>query len=148
MTNEKPRVLLVEDNADDRELAMLAFDEAGLRNQIAASEDASQALDRLRTWETEVHGKPHFPSVILLDIKLPGDDGFHVLQSVRANPSTRFLPVVMLSSSTEESDIARSYELGANSYLCKPVNFDHFVELARAIKEYWLQLNEVAPNLA
>lgn len=148
MTNEKPRVLLVEDNADDRELAMLAFDEAGLRDQIAASEDASQALDRLRTWETEVHGQPHFPSLILLDIKLPGADGFQVLQSIRANPSTRFLPVVMLSSSTEDSDIARSYELGANSYLCKPVNFDHFVELARAIKDYWLQLNEVAPNLA
>ena len=148
MKHGKPLVLLVEDNADDRELAMLAFDEAGLRNKVAACEDEPQALALLREWESDALGRPHAPGLILLDIKLTGGDGFHLLQTLRAMPSLRHVPVVMLSSSSESADIARSYELGANSYLRKPVDFESFVAVARTLGHYWLQLNEPPPSLA
>lgn len=150
MKNGNSRILLVEDNADDIELTLLAFDQVGLRNQVVASEDAEEALDRLHAWETETEQShsAYYPSLVLLDVKLPGKDGFHVLHAIRSNPATRHVPVIMLSSSSEESDILRSYELGANSYLRKPVNFERFVEVARALNLYWLQLNEAAPNRA
>ena len=147
MKATKATVLLVEDNADDRELAMLAFEEAGIRENVAACEDAEQALDQLKKWETDPAGR-HRPGLVLLDIQLPGENGFQVLKSIRANPFTRFVPVVMLSSSSEESDIIKSYKLGANSYVRKPVDFASFVELARVFEQYWLNLNEAPQNFA
>lgn len=149
MKKEMASVLLVEDNPDDRELAMLAFEEVGLREDVVPCEDAEQALEQLRRWETEPDsGKcPHRPDLILLDIKLPGADGFQVLEAVRANRFTRFVPVVMLSSSSEESDVIKSYQLGANGYIRKPVNFERFVEVAREIKMYWLTLNKTPSSV-
>lgn len=149
MNSETANVLLVEDNPDDRELAMLAFDEVGLLDGIVACEDAEQALEQLDKWQHEPgNGEAaHRPDLILLDIKLPGSDGFHVLESVRANPFTRFVPVVMLSSSSEQSDIIKSYQLGANGYIRKPVNFERFVEVAGDIKRYWLTLNETPSTI-
>ena len=147
MKKQMASVLLVEDNPDDRELAMLAFEEVGLRQGVVACEDAEQALEQLRKWETkpDAGGMARRPDLILLDIKLPGDSGFRVLEAVRANRFTRFVPVVMLSSSSEESDVMKSYETGANSYIRKPVNFEQFVEVARELKMYWLTLN-VTPS--
>ncbi len=149
MKTETATVLLVEDNPDDRELAMLAFEEVGLRKGVVACEDAKQALEQLRKWEQEpdTGGVPRPPDLILLDIKLPGDDGFRVLQAVRANQFTRYVPVIMLSSSSEQSDVIKSYQLGANGYIRKPVNFERFVEVAREIERYWLTLNETPSSV-
>jgi two-component system response regulator len=148
MKQTKPSVLLVEDNADDRELAMLAFEEVGIRDRVGACEDAERALELFRKWETDPTGRPHRPSLVLIDIQLPGADGFQVLKAIRANPFTRFVPVVMLSSSSEESDIVKSYKMGANSYVRKPVDFARFVELARVFELYWLNLNDTPQNFA
>ncbi len=144
MSTETASVLLVEDNPDDRELAMLAFDEVGLLDSVVACEDAEQALEQLNKWQPGPNDgeSTHRPDLILLDIKLPGRDGFDLLKAVRDNPFTRFVPVIMLSSSSEQSDIVKSYELGANGYVRKPVNFERFVEVAADIKRYWLTLNE------
>lgn len=149
MSSETASVLLVEDNPDDRELAMLAFDDVGLRDDVVACEDAEQALEQLDNWQQEQNdgATPHRPDLILLDIKLPGRDGFHVLKAVRANPFTRFVPVIMLSSSSEQSDITKSYQLGANGYVRKPVNFERFVEVAGYIKRFWLTLNETPSSI-
>ncbi|UCH49675.1 MAG: response regulator [Betaproteobacteria bacterium] len=149
MKSETTTVLLVEDNPDGRELAMLAFEEVGLLESVVACEDAEQALEQLSKWEQEPSDGafPHRPDLILLDIKLPGSDGFHVLEAVRANSFTRFVPVIMLSSSSEESDIIKSYQLGANGYIRKPVNFERFVEVAGEIKSYWLTLNETPSTI-
>lgn len=141
-------VLLVEDSADDRELAMLAFEEIGLRQSVIACEDAENALEQFRLWGTDKANGGRVPGLILLDVKLPCGDGFRVLESVRACPLMRFVPVVMLSSSSEESDLIKSFELGANSYIRKPVGFDQFVEVARALDAYWLKLNEAPPTIA
>lgn len=136
-------VLLVDDNADDRELAMLAFREVGLHEKkVVACETAEQALEKLTKWQTGNVDASKLPSLILVDIKLPRGDGFQVLQAVRSHAATSFIPVVMLSNSSEEADLIRSYQLGANSYLRKPVGFDHFVEIAQALGTYWLGLNE------
>jgi two-component system response regulator len=149
MKKEMASVLLVEDNPDDRELAMLAFEEVGLRDSVVACEDAERALEQLRKWETEpdANGFSRRPGLILLDIKLPGDNGFQLLEAVRANRFTWFVPVVMLSSSSEKSDVVKSYQLGANGYIRKPVNFERFVEVAREIKMYWLTLNETPASV-
>lgn len=149
MNSETATVLLVEDNPDDRELAMLAFEEVGLLESVVTCEDAEHALEQLDGWEQEASDGRcrHRPDLILLDIKLPGSDGFHVLQAVRANPFTRFVPVIMLSSSSEESDMIKSYQLGANGYVRKPVNFERFVEVAGEIKRYWLTLNETPSTI-
>ena len=149
MKSKAATILLVEDNPDDRELAMLAFEDVGLHEGVVACEDAEQALEQLNKWEQESSdGRcAQRPDLILLDIKLPGSDGFHVLEAVRDNPFTRFVPVIMLSSSSEQSDITKSYQLGANSYVRKPVNFERFVEVAGEIKRYWLTLNETPSTI-
>lgn len=135
-------ILLVEDNPDDEALTLHAFQEQNLANQVMVVRDGVQALDYL--FGRGVHAARDLarpPAVVLLDLKLPRVDGLEVLRQVRANQRTRFQPVVVLTSSTEERDVVESYRLGCNSYVRKPVDFDEFVGAARQLGLYWLLLN-------
>jgi CheY-like chemotaxis protein len=134
-------ILLVEDNPVDLDLALRAFARRQLLNPIEVARDGEEALAWLPRWAA---GAP-LPLVVLLDLKLPRIDGLEVLQRLRENPLSRGLPVVVLTSSSEELDIAAAYDRGANSYIVKPVNFDNFVQVASRIELYWL-LTNVAPG--
>ena len=137
-------LLLVEDNPDDEALTLRALRRNNVANEIIVARDGQEALDYL-------FGKGAFdgrdtleqPQVILLDLKLPKIDGLQVLEQLRAELKTRHIPVVVLTSSNEESDIIRSYDLGANSYVRKPVDFEQFLQAARQLGLYWMILNEV-----
>src|SRR5689334_4582665 len=112
-------ILLVEDNPDDEELALLAFERSRIANELIVARDGEEALSVLRSLDP-------LPQVVLLDLKLPKVDGLEVLRQLRADPRTRRLPVVVMTSSREEEDLLRSYDLGANSYVRKPVDFAQF----------------------
>jgi CheY-like chemotaxis protein len=138
------RILLVEDNEDDIELTLIAFRRQQLANDLIIARDGQEALEIL-------HGTPSRPAqplpvVVLLDLKLPRRDGFEVLDAIRAHPQTRLLPVVVLTSSAQERDRLKTYKLGANSYIVKPVDFEQFLEAARQIGMYWLMLNTAPPD--
>jgi two-component system response regulator len=134
-------VLLVEDNPDDVALTRRAFGRSRLANRIVVAEDGERALELLHGPRAD--GEPPLePEVVLLDLKLPKVDGLEVLRRIRAEPRTRRLPVVVLTSSDEERDVVSSYDLGANSFVRKPVDFAEFVEAARQLGLYWLVLNE------
>lgn len=136
-------ILLVEDNPDDVELTFRALRKSKILNEIVLANDGVEALDYL-------FGRGKFagrdtsimPQVILLDLKMPRMDGLDVLHSIRANESTKLLPVVILTTSSEDRDRIESYSLGANSYIRKPVDFNQFVEAVRQLGLYWLVLNE------
>jgi len=130
-------ILLVEDNADDEALTLRAFRKNNLTNEIIVKRDGAEALAWLFDEEREVD-----PQVVLLDLKLPKVDGLEVLRRIRADPRTSLLPVVILTSSSVESDLVRGYELRANSYIRKPVDFQRFIDAAREIGLYWLVMNE------
>jgi len=130
-------ILLVEDNADDEALTLRAFRKNNLTNEIIVKRDGAEALAWLFDEEREVD-----PQVVLLDLKLPKVDGLEVLRRIRADPRTSLLPVVILTSSSMESDLVRGYELRANSYIRKPVDFQRFIDAAREIGLYWLVMNE------
>ena len=137
-------LLLVEDNPDDEALTLRALRKHKLANEIVVARDGQEALEYL--FAERVHGTEEaieLPQVILLDLKLPKIDGLQVLERLRSEPRTRHVPVVVLTSSNEEQDIIRSYDLGANSYVRKPVDFEQFLEAARQLGLYWLVLNEV-----
>jgi CheY-like chemotaxis protein len=152
MSAETVEILLVEDNPNDVELTLHAFEKHKLANSIHVARDGQEALDYL-FGELGNGGDPGHgpPKVILLDLKLPKVDGLEVLRTIRADPSLRTVPVVILTSSREERDVVESYNLGVNSYIVKPIEFDKFVETVRALEFYWLLLNEppvtVAPDL-
>ncbi len=140
-------ILLVEDNPDDAELAIRAFARTPIKSEIAVARDGVEALDYLHAKGGYAAGPPPVPpDVMLLDLNLPRMDGLEVLRNVRADQRTRRLPVVIMSSSMEETDIVRSYELGANSYVRKPVSFAEFVDAANKVGTYWLTLNQPAPR--
>jgi two-component system, response regulator len=136
-------ILLVEDNQDDEELALLAFDRSRIANEMVVVRDGQEALDYLLGTERNA-GKDAkaLPELVLLDLKLPKVDGLEVLRQLRAHPRTRRLPIVVLTSSREEEDLIRSYDLGANSYVRKPVEFNSFADAIRQLQMYWLVLNE------
>ena len=134
-------ILLVEDNDDDVELTLRAFRKNQIHNEIRVARDGAEALANLVEPSSE-----RLPAVVLLDLKLPKVDGLEVLRQIRAHERTRLLPVVILTSSREESDLVSGYELGANSYVRKPVDFGDFVEAARQLGLYWLLLNEAPPE--
>lgn len=140
-------ILLVEDNPNDLELARRAFERHKIVNHIEVAEDGREALDFLfgegqyADRDTSVQ-----PTVILLDLKLPKVDGFEVLRRIRKDDRTRFLPVVILTSSREEEDRLTGYGCGANSYVRKPVEFDEFSEAVRELGLYWMILNEPPPH--
>jgi two-component system response regulator len=137
---ETLEILLVEDNPNDLELALHAFKKHNFSNNIEVARDGQEALDYLLGGNGRAPGIP--PRMILLDLKLPKVDGLQVLREIRANPTLRHLAVVILTSSREESDIVESYNLGVNSYIVKPVDFDKFVETVQTLGFYWLLLNE------
>lgn len=137
-------LLLVEDNPDDEALTLRALQKYKLANQIVVARDGQEALDFLFC-EGEYSDRDieDQPQVILLDLKLPKLDGLQVLERLRARTETQYIPVVVLTSSNEEQDMLSSYNLGANSYVRKPVDFEQFLEAARQLGLYWLVLNEV-----
>lgn len=145
--NRPAHILLVEDNPMDVELTLDAFKEAKLLNTIHVSPNGQAALDYLFGSGVYVDRNAYpMPNLILLDLKLPGIDGFDVLRRVKAAPGIKRLPVIILTSSKEEGDRDLSYDIGANSYLVKPVSFDGFLEVVRMIDGYWLSLNVAPPE--
>ncbi|MFL5306296.1 MAG: response regulator [Polyangia bacterium] len=135
-------ILLVEDDPMDVKLTRRALTKAGLHVSLEVVEDGEQAVAYLLGPDDK---RGPLPSLVLLDLKLPKISGHQVLERIRADPRTRRLPVIVLTSSLEETDLARSYDLGANSYVRKPVEFDAFVEAARQVGAYWLVLNQAPP---
>jgi CheY-like chemotaxis protein len=140
-------ILLVEDNADDEALSIRALKKNGVANEVVVARDGVEATDFLfGTGRSTAQSLRDLPAVVLLDLKLPRMDGLEVLRQIRSDSRTRLLPVVVLTSSIEETDLTKSYSLGANSYLRKPVDFDHFMEAVRQLGTYWLMLNQTPPS--
>lgn len=142
---KRKRILLVDDDPLGVELALAAFEESALADQVEVAHDgveAIQYLDRV----SQCAGRDDLPIVMLLDLKMPRMDGLQVLERLRATGLLRKIPVVMLSSSREESDRRRSYELGANAYVAKPVDFDEFKATVRQIGHFWVEVNEPPPT--
>lgn len=139
-------ILLVDDNRMDVELALDAFREAHLGNRIEVADGGQQALDYL-FGEGDYGDRERYPlpNLILLDLKMPGIDGFEVLRRIKAVLPLKRIPVIILSSSREEGDWALSYDIGANSYLIKPVSFEGFLAVIRKVEDYWLTLNIAPP---
>jgi len=136
-------ILLVEDNVNDEELTLRALSKANVANAVIVARDGAEALDWLfRRGQHTSRSADQTPQVILLDLNLPKLGGLDVLRAIRADPKTKLLPVVILTSSQEEKDLIRGYELGANSYIVKPVDFLQFSEAVRQLGLYWLVLNQ------
>ncbi|MCK9620301.1 MAG: response regulator [Methylobacter sp.] len=140
-------ILLVEDNPDDEELTLHAFEKNNINNTIVVARNGAEALDYLFAMGIYAGRDPNdLPLVVLLDLKLPKIDGLEVLRRIRDNDLTQLLPVVLLTSSNEEEDRLKGYMLGANSYVRKPVDFDEFVRVAGQLGLYWILLNEPPPR--
>ena len=147
MSDAPIEILLVEDNPSDVELVLRALKKYRVAGNLFAVRDGAEALDFV--FATGPHSERNIdirPKVIMLDLKIPKVNGFEVLQKIKSDPRTKMIPVVILTSSREEDDVMRSFELGVNSYVVKPVEFDKFVQSVVDIALYWLQLNE-APVL-
>jgi CheY-like chemotaxis protein len=145
MAELKP-ILLVEDNPKDVELTLAALEKSQLANKVVVARDGAEALDYLFSRGPFASRPPGFPAVVLLDIKLPKVDGLEVLAELKQHPDTRHVPVVMLTSSREEPDLQRSYELGVNAYVVKPVGFREFFEAIQDLGVFWAILNEPPPR--
>jgi len=143
MIDKAKVILLVEDDPDHEALTKRALKQSNIANEIIVAHDGEQALKML--FDPFPGGLAALPQVVLLDLKMPKVDGLEVLRAIRASDRTRMLPVVILTSSDEESDLIRSYSLGVNSYIRKPVSFTAFAEAARQLGMYWLVLNECPP---
>ncbi len=136
-------ILLVEDTPDDAELTIMSLKRSGLLNEVVLAEDGVEALDYLfGEGRYARRNSQETPALILLDIKMPRLDGIEVLQRLRADERTRLLPVVMLTTSTEDTDLARAYEAGANAYVRKPVSLVEFQEAVRQLGLFWILTNE------
>lgn len=147
MNESNKVILLVEDNPDDVALTLRAFKRSHLMNPIAVARDGIEALDFLfARGAYSDRASAALPTLAILDLKLPKLDGLGVLKAIRADERTRYLPVVILTSSKEEQDVISGYALGANSYVRKPVDFAEFLEAVKTLGFYWLMLNEVAPR--
>ena len=137
-------ILLVEDNPDDEELTLMALKQSKILNNVFVARDGVEALDYLYCNGKFVDRDPNdLPQLILLDLKLPKLGGLDVLQKLRQEPLTKFVPVVVMTSSSEEEDIIASYQYGANSYVRKPVEFHRFVDAVGQLGLYWLLINEI-----
>jgi len=144
---EKTAILLVEDNLQEAELTLRALKRNSIRDKVCVVHDGVEAVDFLFCRNAYADRDPDdLPQLVLLDLNLPKINGLEVLRIVRANPCTSLLPVVILTSSTEERDLLESYQSGTNSFLHKPVDFDEFVESVRQVALYWLGLNRSVPN--
>src|ERR1700733_12129859 len=140
------RILLVEDNSHDVELTLAALDEYNLANEVVVTRDGSEALDYLNNRGTFAGHPNGLPVVVLLDLKMPKVDGLEVLRQLRTNNELKHIPVVMVTSSREEQDLVRSYQLGVNAYVVKPVDFQKFVESIKQIGFFWAIINEPPPS--
>ena len=143
----KKFILLVEDNQDDEELTLMAFEQSSINNEVEVVRDGVEALDYL--FGTGTHAERDIsnkPAVILLDLKLPKISGLEVLRRLRKDERTQYLAVVVLSTSKEDRDIISSYKLGCNSYVRKPVDFNEFLTATQQLGLYWLSLNETLPD--
>lgn len=140
---ELKKILLVEDNLSDIELTLEALSEQNLANRVVVVNDGVEALEYLLCEGAFQNRKPENPAVILLDIKMPRMDGIEVLKAIKTNPRLKSIPVVMLTSSREEPDLKKCYELGVNAYVVKPVNFKDFFEAAKNIGIFWAVINEI-----
>ena len=141
MTTLPIEILLVEDSDEDAELTVRALKKQRLASQLHRVVDGAEALDFLQTTDP-------LPRLVLLDLKLPKVDGLEVLRALKSDPRTQSIPIVVLSSSRQNSDLAESYKLGANSYIVKPVDFEKFVEAVQQVGQYWAVLNEPRPKSA
>ena len=139
-------ILLVEDNPKDLELTLIALERTHLANEVVVVRDGAQALDYLFSRGSHASRPAGNPAVVLLDLKLPKVDGLEVLRELRASAALKSVPVVMLTSSREEIDLVRSYELGANAFVVKPVEFGQFVEAVADLGVFWAVLNEPPPG--
>lgn len=140
-------ILLVEDNPNDEELTLRALRKANIANEVAVARDGQEALDFLFcTGKYAGREAPAMPAVVLLDLKLPKLDGIDVLQRIRADPRTKLIPVVVLTSSSEDEDMVRSYRSGANSYVRKPIEFSAFANAVTQLGMYWVLINQVPPS--
>jgi two-component system response regulator len=138
-------ILLVEDNSDDEVLMLRALKKNHIQNRVVVARDGVEALDYLfSTGKYEGREPEPLPQLILLDLKLPKINGFEVLKRLRADSRTRYIPVVVLTSSNEEKDIINSYDIGANGFVQKPVNFSEFVKVANQLGVFWLAINRTA----
>jgi two-component system, response regulator len=143
MNADELDILLVEDNEDDRDLALHALQRAKVANRIFVVRDGEEALDFLFCRGAHAERSfDHPPKLVLLDLKLPKVDGMEVLKQVKSDPRTRTIPIVIMTSSKEERDLASGYNLGANSYIQKPVDFDQFRETVKSVGLYWLVINQ------
>lgn len=133
-------IVLVEDNPDDEALTLRALRKNNIANQVIVLHDGAEALEFLLAPDAPT------PQLVLLDLKLPRIDGLEVLRRLRSEPRTALLPIVVLTSSTEERDMLESYRRHANSYIRKPVDFEQFIDAVRQLGLYWLVLNQIAPN--
>ena len=140
-------ILLVEDNPNDEELTLRALRKANIANEVAIARDGQEALDFLfATGKYAGRELPTMPAVVLLDLKLPKLDGIDVLQRIRADPRTKLIPVVVLTSSSEDEDMVRSYQSGANSYVRKPIEFSAFANAVTQLGMYWVLINQIPPS--
>ena len=136
-------IVLIEDNPADIELTVRALKKFQIANQIKILKDGEEAINYFFPENTDANSQKHLqPRLVLLDLKLPKVNGLEILKRLKSDPRTKMLPVVVLTSSREESDVIKSYQLGVNSYLVKPVDFDEFLESVRNLGLYWLLLNE------
>jgi CheY-like chemotaxis protein len=144
--NELGRILLVEDDPRDVELTLAALEEYNLANEVVIARDGKQALDYLYCEEEFAGRSSENPAVMLLDLKLPKVDGLEVLGRIKSDERLKMIPVVVLTSSQEEKDMMRSYELGVNAYVVKPVDFHEFVNAVRQLGIFWAVVNEPPPG--
>jgi two-component system, response regulator len=144
--NELRTILLAEDNSRDVELTLEALSEHNLANKVVVVKDGVEAMEYLRYEGKYKMREKEDPAVLLLDIKMPRMDGIEVLSAVRGDPALKTLPIVMLTSSREEPDLKRSYELGANAYVVKPVDFEDFIEAVKQVGVFWAVINELPPK--
>lgn len=147
MTNMMVDILLVEDNPSDAELALHALKKHNLANRVEWVKDGEEALDYLFHRGAYVDSPNSLPRVVLLDLRLPKIDGIEVLKQIRAHPEIKELPVVVLTSSKEERDVMQTYELGVNSFVAKPVNFEEFSKTVADLGMYWVLVNRVPPDI-
>jgi two-component system response regulator len=140
------RILLVDDSPRDTELALDALAENNLANEVVALRDGAEALDYLYRRGQFVDRTNGQPAVVLLDLKMPKVDGIEVLRQIKSDPQLKTIPVVVLTSSREESDLVKSYQLGVNAYIVKPVQFQEFVEAVKQLGAFWAVVNEPPPG--
>jgi len=143
--SELKSILLAEDNPQDAELVLEALTDHKLANRVTLVKDGVEALEYLRCEGKYASRKPGNPAVVVLDIKMPRMDGIEALRNIRSDPALKLIPVVMLTSSREEQDLIRSYELGSNAYVVKPVRFADFIAAVKQLGIFWAMLNELPP---